>query len=308
MKMTLAYLFLMLSFKVSAEIPSETSPAIQCSVELFSKIYRLEATQALGINDIVQKTNCENAVGNKISQLISNSTGSVGSDFLKRELAKDFPGQNIEIAPRKLSLLDLNVALREQLTAGSNLYFLDSKSLNGIKSLGLVEGEQLKTHCESCSSFGEKNIKIDISNPVASSTRTLWFSTRIMAKIKVFKAKRNLSFQQRHLEIEDFYADEIFTSNPDNVVTSISNIHFYKANKTILQGSAVSNLDLQAVNLINFGTPVNVVLKSQNINLQRTAMPVRSAQFGEVIELRNPNNNKIIAGKVVDYNKVVIEL
>lgn len=308
MKMTLAYLFLMLSFKVSAEIPNETPPAIQCSVELFSKIYRLEANQALGINDIVQKTNCENAVGNKISQLISNSTGSVGSDFLKRELAKDFPGQNIEIAPRKLSLLELNVALREQLTAGSNLYFLDSRSLNGIKSLGLVEGEQLKTHCESCSSFGEKNIKIDISNPVASSTRTLWFSTRIMAKIKVFKAKRNLSFQQRHLEIEDFYADEIFTSNPDNVVTSISNIHFYKANKTILQGSAVSNLDLQPVNLINFGTPVNVVLKSQNINLQRTAMPVRSAQFGEVIELRNPNNNKIIAGKVVDYNKVVIEL
>jgi len=37
-------------------------------------------------------------------------------------------------------------------------------------------------------------------------------------------------------------------------------------------------------------------------------MPTRSAQFGESIELRNPNNNKIMAGKVVDYNKVVIEL
>ena len=37
-------------------------------------------------------------------------------------------------------------------------------------------------------------------------------------------------------------------------------------------------------------------------------MPSRSAQFGETIELKNPSNNKIIVGKVVDYNKVVIEL
>ena len=129
-----------------------------------------------------------------------------------------------------------------------------------------------------------------------------------MAKIKVFKAKRNLSFQQKHLEANDFYADEIYTGNPENIVTTLDNITFYKANRTILQGSAVSNLDLQAVNLINYGTPVNVTLKNQNINLQRTAMPNRSAQFGEIIELKNPNNNKIIAGKVVDYNKVVIEL
>lgn len=304
----LTYLILLLSFKASAEAINETIIPNACSVELYSKVYRIEANQILSTNDIIKKTDCENAVSIKISQIISNSSGTIGADFLKRELAKDFPGHNIEISPRKSSLLELNVALRDQLTADTNLYFLDSKSLNGIKTLRLAENEQIKIYCESCSSFGEKNIKIDISNPLVNSTRTFWFLTRIMAKIKVFKAKRNLSFQQKHLESDDFYADEIFTGTPDNVVTSINNIHFYKVNRTILQGSAISNLDLQPVNLINFGTPVNVLLKNQNINLQRTAMPVRSAQFGEVIELRNPNNNKIIAGKVVDYNKVVIEL
>ncbi|MBC7540607.1 MAG: flagella basal body P-ring formation protein FlgA [Bacteriovorax sp.] len=302
------FFFLLLSLKVSAETAAETIPASTCSIELFSKVYRLESNQILNSNDIVHKTNCDTAVTNKISQLISSSNGTVGADFLKRELSKDFTSITVEITPRKLTLMELNSTLRDQLTNDSNLYFLDSKSLNGIKTLGLIEGEQIKANCESCNSFGEKNIKIDISNPLQSSTRTLWFSSKILAKIKVFKAKRSLSFQQKHLEIEDFYADEIFSGNPDNVLTTLNNIHFYKANKNILQGSAVSNLDLQAVNLINFGTPVTVTLKNQNINLQRTAMPVRSAMFGEVIELRNPNNNKIIAGKVVDYNKVVIEL
>ena len=95
--------------------------------------------------------------------------------------------------------------------------------------------------------------------------------------------------------------------SPDNVLTTLDNINFYKTNKTIVQNAVVSNMDLQAVNLINFGTPVNVTLKNDNIALQRTAMPLRSARFGETIELKGPNN-KNIAGKVVDFNKVVIEL
>lgn len=296
-------LFCLISLKVSAGAETGNN----CSIELFSKIYRLENNQSLNSDDIIHKTNCDHLVISKISQLVSNSNGTVSADFLKRELAKDFK-ISFEITPRKLSLLELNSTLRDQLTNESNLYFMNSKSLNGVKTLGLVEGEQIKASCESCNGFGEKNIKIDISNPLENSSRTLWFSTRIMAKIKVLKAKRSLSFQQKHLESSDFYTDEILTSNPDNVLTSLVNIQFYKANRNILQDAVVSNLDLQPVNIINFGTPVNVTLKNQNINLQRTAMPSRSAVFGEVIELKNPNNNKIIAGKVVDYNKVVIEL
>lgn len=300
-KKLISFILFVLSLNVSADTQA-------CSVELFSKIYRLENNQALTNADIVHTSTCDNAVLNKISQIISNSNGTIGADFLKGELAKDFQTLSINITPRKLSLLELNSTLRDQLTSGSNLYFLDSKSLNGLRALGLLENEQLKANCESCTSFGEKNIKIDITNPLMNTIRTLWFSSKIFAKIKVFKAKRNLSFQQKHLEDSDFYADEIYSGNPDNLVTTLDNIHFYKVNRTIVQGSAISNLDLQPVNLINFGTPVNVILKNQNINLQRTAMPSRSALFGEVIELKNPNNNKILAGKVVDYNKVVIEL
>lgn len=301
MKKIFPFLILVCAFNVSAETKG-------CAVELFSKVYRLEANQTLSSSDIVHTSDCDSIVLNKISQIISSSSGTVGVDFLKREIAKDYPTLAIEISPRKTALLDLNASMRDQLTPGTNLYFLDTKSLNGLRSLGLIEGEQLKVNCESCSTFGEKNLKIDITNPLANSTRTVWFTSKIMAKIKVFKAKRSLSFQQKHLESDDFYADEIFTANPDNVVTTLENINFYKANKTIIQGAVVSNFDLQAVNLINYGTPVSVTLKNQNINLSRKAIPARSALFGETIELRNPNNNKIIAGKVVDYNKVVIEL
>lgn len=295
--------FLLFFFCSSAQAENNS-----CAVQLFSKVYRLQNNQTLNCADLVQASDCDQTILNKISQIVSSSSGTIGAEFLKTELAKEFPGTAVEISPRKTALLDLNSSMRDQLTSGSNLYFLDTKSLNGLRTLGLTEGEQLRVVCESCATFGEKNIKLDIANPIANTSRTLWFTSKIMAKVKVFKAKRSLSFQQKHLEADDFYADEIYSMNPDNVVTSLENIQFYKANKTIIQGAVVSNMDLQPVNLVSYGAPVSVTLKNQNINLSRKAIPARSAIFGETIELKNPNNNKTITGKVIDYNKVVIEL
>lgn len=308
MKLLTLTLLINLSLSVYADETIDKVADKICSLNFYTKIYRLEKNQALSANDILVKNNCNEAVANKMAQLISSSEGSLSSDFLQREIKKDFSDLKIEITPRKISLLDLNATMREQLLAGTNLYFLNSRSLNGLRTLGMVEGEQISLNCESCNTYGEKNIKIDIINPLTNSMRTVWFNSKIMAKIKVFKAKRSIGFQQKSLSVDDFYSDEIYSMTPDSVLSSLDNIHFYKVNKTLIQGAVVSNLDLQPVNLISFGTPVTVILKSNNINLQRTAMPTRSAQFGESIELRNPSNNKTLAGKVVDYNKVVIEL
>ncbi len=281
--------------------------ASECGIELYSKIYRLTDDQALQARDLVKNTTCSPEITNKLSALISNSQGSVGTDFLKNELKKDFPDLEINFVNKKLSLLSLTSTLKDQLLPDTNLFFAQARSLNGVSSLGLSEGEHLRPICDACTSFGEKNIKIDITNVVDNTNRTLWFTSKIMAKVKVVKAKRSISFQQKTLDAQDFYLDEIMTMSPDNALTTLDNIRFYKSNKTILQNAVVSNMDLQAVNLINFGTPVSVTLVNSSISLQRTAMPIRSARFGETIELKGPNN-KNIAGKVVDFNKVVIEL
>lgn len=281
--------------------------ASECDVELFSKIYRMNSNQSLQARDLIKTSTCSPEITNKLAMLVTSSEGVVASDFLKAELQKDFPEITITFINKKLSLMDLNSVLKDQLLQNSNLYFSQLRSLNGSSTLGIVEGEQIRSVCDSCQHFGEKNIKIDIINVVSNTNRTLWFSTKIMAKVKVVKAKRNISFQQKNLDAKDFYFEEVMTMTPENALTTLDNIGFYKSNKTIVQDSVVSNLDLQAVNLINFGTPVSITLQSQNISLQRTAMPMRSARFGEIIELKGPNN-KNISGKVVDFNQVVIEL
>ncbi|MBC7712483.1 MAG: flagella basal body P-ring formation protein FlgA [Rhizobacter sp.] len=294
-------------FLLTLLFASSTLHAADCNVEMFTKVYRLTSGQALQARDIVYKSDCSPEVTNKLATLVSTSEGTVGVDFLKTELKKDFSDINLNFTSKKLSLLDLSSTIRDQLLPNTNLYFTQARSLNGLSTLGLVEGEQITAVCDSCQSFGEKTIKLDIANVASNTSRALWFSSKIMAKIKVVKANRSISFQQKSLDPKDFYYEEIMTMNPENALTSLDNIGFYKANKTLVQNSVVSNFDIQAVNLINYGTPVSVTLKSDSILLQKTAMPIRSARFGESVELQGPNN-KNITGKVVDYNKVEITL
>lgn len=281
--------------------------AYECEIELYSKIYRTTVNQVLQSRDLVKNSTCPLEISNKLATLASSSEGVVLSSFLKTEVQKDFPNITITFITNKLSLLDLNSVLKNQLLPDTNLFFSKIRSLNGIATIGLSDGESIRATCDSCQMFGEKNIKIDITDIVSNTNRTVWFTSKIMAKIKVVKAKRSISFQQKNLDINDFYFEEVMTSSPENALTTLDNINFYKSNKTIIQDAIVSNLDIQPINLVNFGTPANVTLLSENISLQKMAMPLRSARFGETIELKGPNN-KNIAGKVVDFNKVVIEL
>lgn len=293
------FLFLILS--------TQFAHSNECKVELFSKIYRTTKGQALQSRDVIINSSCDEALQNKIGSILTNTEGTLGIDFLKNELKKEFPSFEITFSPNKISLLELSDVLKDQLLANTNLFFMQTRSLNGLATLGLSEGEQMRAVCDSCQSFGEKNVKIDIINPIKNTNRALWFNSKIMAKVKVVKANRSISFQQKNLNQNDFYFDDVYTMTPDNSLSSLENIHFYKSNKTIMQNAVVSNLDLQAVNLVTYGTPVQVSLLNQNISLQKSAMPTRSARFGETIEIKGPNN-KTLAAKVVDYNKVVIEL
>ena len=288
------FLFILLTNFASAE---------SCNVNLFAKIYRLESNQTLNSKEVIQKSDCSLEVNNKIAQIISNSNGVIASTFIEKE----FQGLSINITPRKISLFDINSTLKDQLSNNSNLFFLDTRPMNQGKAITLLEGESVRAVCDNCTSMGEKNIKIEINNPLIGSSKILWFTTKIFAKIKVIKAKRNLSYQEKSLKAEDFYFEDSLTSMPQNVLGNLDNIQYYKPNKTIMEGSIITSMDIQPVNLVSYGTPVKLILKNSNINLSKSAMPARSAQFGDTIEIQTANNKKIL-GRVIDYNKVVIEL
>jgi flagella basal body P-ring formation protein FlgA len=285
---------LIFSFKLFAE---------PCNLEVFSKIYKFESNQILNSKEIVKSSNCNEDINHQIAKLLTDKSGELSISSIEKKLLD----QKVHITPRTLSIIDLSTTLKDQLSANSNLFFLDIKSLNNLRSISITENESLKVTCESCQTVGEKNIKIEVQNTTTNNTDVNWISSKIFTKIKVIKAKNTLSFQQKQFSTDDFYTEDTLTMMSDNILGSLDHIQFFKPNKTILQGSIITNMDIQPVYLVNYGTPVKINLKNQAISLTKFASPTRSAQFGESVELKI-NNEKTITGKVVDYNQVVIEL
>lgn len=291
------YFFNLLTF-LSLNVMAEP-----CNLELPAKIYRLDKTQNIINKDVVKNSTCSDEINNKVINLLTNRTG----DQYVSELENQLGNQNVHITPRKISIHNLTEVFREHLTADSNLYFFDVKSVGQQTTLNLEESESIRSICESCNSLGSKNIKIEITNNITGNIKALWFTSKVFAKVNVIKAKRTLSFQQKTLAAQDFYLDETYTMLPDNLLGSLDNIQFYKPTKTLMPGAIVTNMDITPINLVNYGTPARIILKNQTINLVKMATPIRSAQFGETVELK-VGNNKTITGKVVDFNQVVIEL
>lgn len=288
------FFFFIISTKLFAE---------PCNVEFYSKIYKNENSQILTSKDIIKNSSCAEELNNKITALISKKDG----DIFVSNIEKEFGNENLHITPRKLMIQSLQNIFREQLTANSNLYFFDIKTIGGPKTLALNEEETIRSICESCQNHGDKNVKLEISSALNGTTKAFWYNTKLFAKVKVIKAKNTLGFQQKSLSKDDFFTDETFTMMPDNLLGSLENIQFFRPNRTIVSGSIITNMDITPINLVNYGVPVKATLKNAVINLTKIATPMRNAQYGETVELK-VGSNKTISGKVIDFNQVVIEL
>jgi len=280
---------------------SLNSFATECEIEMFSKVFKLNKNAITLDKSIFKSYNCNESTINNVLTFLEKKEGQITANEIESKLTEE----NIHIVPRKIHISTLSDLFKEQLAPNSSLVFLDNQSLNALKILTLNDGDKISATCGSCTTLGNKSVKIDIHSS-QNEFKTLWFNSKLFTVAKVLKAKRNISFQEKSLKNEDFYLDEMTTQHPDNLLSSFENIQFFKTNKTILAGNVITNMDLQPINLVSFGTPVQIELKSQNINLSKIAIPSRSAFFGETIEVKL--NNKSIYGKVIDFNKMVIEL
>lgn len=279
-----------------------------CAINSFATIYRLNPSQYFNPKEVIKNSTCNDFVNNKFSSLLSTTEGLALSSHLVNELKNEFPNLIIEIYPVKISLQNLNDQLKLSLSEGTNLFFTDTKLTTNKKLLTLNEGERLEVSCENCLSYGDRSIKIDTVNVLEATRITTWVSSKVAAKVTVLKANRNIGIQTDKFQKEDFVLENMLTTEPNKFLSNYEDIKFFKPNKTLIKGMPITTTDITAIQLVKYGTPVKIILKNQNISILRNAIPHRSAGFGETIELKNPQNNKLITGKVIDFNKVLIEL
>jgi flagella basal body P-ring formation protein FlgA len=172
----------------------------------------------------------------------------------------------------------------------------------------IKENQSINVNCSLCKNTGNKNIKIELRDPISGEYKALWAKADLAAKTKALVCLENLNVNNQPLSPRQFKETVTYSTRPDQFFTSESQTIFYKLNKPKVKGEPIRFQDLTPVNLVKMGNPVTVILRNESLFLEGTAIPGQSGKLGERIRLKNTRTQKTIVGKVIDFNKVEVEL
>lgn len=217
-------------------------------------------------------------------------------------------GYKVELTPNKIQVINLKNEFQKQFKLRKGWSFGKLKMLNKKSAIGLGLESSLSLSCELCHTTGEKNISLEVRNPVEGFSKTFWAQGTVYISTIALVPVRAISTSEPQLSPSLFRKQQINVTRPEQFFTNSDQLVFYKLNKPLPEGNGLKFTDLTPINLVSAGIPTKVILKSGGLILNGTGIPSQSGKFGEIIKLRNPKTKRMIIGKVVDFNKVLVDL
>ncbi len=266
-----------------------------CEINSYEKIFKINKILD---NLIIKNSNCSESINQKFIEIVSNASGKINHQFISNYIDEE---AQIKVSPKIIMVETINTVISEQLGL-KDLVIVKTHSLLGKSAVTLSSNDMISVACQNCNDIGTKNIKLNINK------EQLWLTSTIGKKVSVFKPIQNLNRQTPILSKDDFSPTSTVMTSKGNYFTDIENIRFYKLNRNLDNRSFLKNTDLTAKNLVSFGQKVKLKIKTKNIELKSIGTAKRGGRLGDFIEVQNPKSQKVFLGKIIDYNKVLVEL
>jgi flagella basal body P-ring formation protein FlgA len=270
--------------------------SIACELETYPHIYKLSATLS---DDLIIKTNCTDDTKNKILQFLSAIEGRLNSRILSTSLKLK---EDFLLLPKVINVYNTQALLNKQL-GDKYISFANTTSLYSNSFIGSKKSTpQVIFECKNCSQVGEKNIRFKIDK---TST---WLSSTLLKKTSGYKAKQSIPLINPVLNMNDFEKVTVNTQVKTPLFTDIKNIRFYQLTKNLSANDLLSVNNLTLKTIISRGQKIRVSIKNKNVKIETIGIAMKSGKIGDFIQVKNPKSNKITLAKVIDFNKVHIEL
>jgi flagella basal body P-ring formation protein FlgA len=145
-------------------------------------------------------------------------------------------------------------------------------------------------------------------NQNQKTTRTITFD---LVTKKLTKAYRLTSFlpsfsqvaDMNHIQVE--YVERIPQTELFNDFDSLK---FYVTNKPLKAGELLRRSDLNAINLVRAGLKTQLILENDMIRIKTQGISRSNGAIGDMVEVYHPDKKIKYQGKVIDINKVSVEL
>jgi hypothetical protein len=273
-----------------------------CEVYLPGHIVILGQTSSF--EQSIKHNGCSPEAINDINSTINSVEGKITS-FQFSEILKS-KNHDVAIQPSLIQVQHLNHLVREQILIPAGIQMRSSEAINAQNYIVLSPGDRIQVQCIDCL-FGHQqalNVKV-----LGFDGKDKSFTVRADFK-KMVKAYRVLGFHPAFSPITATSLKEEFVESipHTDLLTSLHTLRFFKLNKPMRAGELLRQSDLNALNLVRAGTKTEVIIENEHVRLQTEGISRSNGILGELVEVFHPQKNKKYLGKVIDLNKVSVEL
>jgi flagella basal body P-ring formation protein FlgA len=127
-------------------------------------------------------------------------------------------------------------------------------------------------------------------------------SVKAYTAVKAFPAFSNSVRSNSLIEVE---------VSPDSIheyFTDIDKLAYFETNKPIKENRPLRKSDFNPINIVRAGNTVEAQLENNNIKVKFQVVSRNNGGLGDRVEVYNPKTNLKYNSKIIDFNKVVIEL
>ena len=292
-----------------------------CYIQTAPRILLLKAaTQMQQVGELIKHSNCS---GEKIwafFSTIQNIAGKISSSHLNRLLREEGRAGSIQLRPDSIEVFPLANIVARQVVLGEGLSVHHIKAVGGVYAVGVDGWSQVQLTCHACNSVGIKNLSVLLVDSVNGYRKNLWATMRVTRFGRVVVAARDI-----HPAAAKSLADEVkwaaldlsglssFSNFSDftdqnHYIQSMDDLRYFKVNKFIQRGTPLKHSDLLPLNLVESGRLAQVVMKGNGLRLKTQAIARQAGKHGEFITLYNPQSKQQVRGRVVDFNRVEVEI
>ena len=213
---------------------------------------------------------------------------------------------SVQFRPHFIQIQHLKNLIHDQLALPVGVHLRSSEAVNANNFMALNPGDQIEISCVGCLYGSQQPINVIVHGIDGKKTSLL---ARADFK-KMVKALRVTSFQPAFSEIFPTSFQEDFTEAVPHtdLFSDVDQLKFYKLNKPLRAGDLVRRSDLNAINLVRAGSKTEVVIENKLIMLKTSGISRSNGGIGEFVEVFHPQKNKKYQGRVIDLNKVLVEL
>lgn len=270
-----------------------------CSLQTADKIFYAQK-ESINAKQLIIESNCSDEIITAFAQEVMDVTGNLPASYFEEKI----PG--MRLSPQKVSISSLSNFISQKLSLSDKIVIDDLRS--NMRNTFLLSSEEQINVSTPGQLIGQNTVSIEIVNPLTSGKQKFWLSLVFKSKVQAFVAKKGIDRGYGALKPEYFVKQEIVTEFPDRLFMQFDRIQHFSLNRAINAGHVLMRAETLELPLVTYGVPAAVVLNNNGIQLNGSATPMKTANFGDYIQLKNPRSNKIITAKVVDFNKVIIQL